>query len=211
MAYDSSKLSTITSGYKEYTINATETLSVLLGAAYFSGVTAGTIIRTTDGVEGALPYPASGFFLVIDAAGTATVLGGATATPNAEVVTATNVITASENGKTFYLNSATEFVSTLPAPALGLKYTFIVSAAPSGASYTIVTTSSANIIKGQIYSSDLNAASDADFETSGGDTISFVDSKSVAGDCVTVESDGTNWFARGFCSVFDAITITTAS
>lgn len=138
-------------------------------------------------------------------------VGGVAFVPNGEVVTSTNVITAAESGKTFFLNSATEFVSTLPAPALGLTYTFIVSAAPSGASYTIVTNSSANIIKGHVLSSDLNAAGDSDFETSGGDTISFVDAKAVAGDTVTVVSDGTNWFASGRCTVFDAITITTAS
>lgn len=140
--------------------------------------------------------------------------GGATpllGPDTAEVVTATNVITASESGKTFFLNSATEFVSTLPAPAIGLKYTFIVTAAPSGADYTIVTNATANVIKGHVLSSDLNAASDADFETSGGDTISFVSAKAVAGDRVEVISDGTSWFASGRCTVFDAITITTAS
>jgi hypothetical protein len=131
--------------------------------------------------------------------------------PVTEVVNATNVITAAESGSVFFLNSATEFVSTLPAAAAGLKFTFIVTAAPSGASYTIVTDSSANIIKGQIYTLDVNSTTDADFETSGGDTISFVDAKSVAGDTVELICDGTNWFARGFCSVFDAITITTAS
>lgn len=130
---------------------------------------------------------------------------------SAETVTATNAILDSETGKTFFLNSGTEFVSTLPAPAAGLRYTFIVTAAPSGADYTIVTTSSANIIKGSVYSSDLNAASDADFETSGGDTVSFVSAKAVAGDRVEVFCDGTNWFAYGFCTAFDAITITTAS
>lgn len=210
MAYDSSKLSTITSGYKEYTINAAETLDVLLGAAYFSGVTAGTVIRVTDGTIDAVPLPASGFFLVVGAAGTATILGGATATPNAEVVTAANVITAAENGKTFFLNSATEFASTLPAPALGLKYKFVVSAAPSGASYTITTTSSANIIVGQATSAE-DAAGSVDFEATGCDTISFVDAKAVIGDWVEVVSDGTNWFACGGCSVQDAITFTTAS
>lgn len=138
-------------------------------------------------------------------------VGGVAFVPNGEVVTATNAITAAESGKTFFLNSATEFVSTLPAPSLGLTYTFVVSAAPSGASYTIVTTSSANIIKGHVLSSDLNAAGDSDFETSGGDTISFVDAKAVAGDTVVVVSDGTSWFASGRCTVFDAITITTAS
>ena len=132
-------------------------------------------------------------------------------TTSVEVVTATNVITAAESGKTFFLNSATEFVSTLPAAAAGLRYTFIVTAAPSGADYTIVTDSSANIIKGQVYTLDVNSAIDPDFEATGADTISFVSAKAIAGDRVDVVCDGTNWFAYAFCSVFDAVTITTAS
>jgi hypothetical protein len=131
--------------------------------------------------------------------------------PTAETVTAANTITAEESGKTFFLSSATEFASTLPAAAAGLRYTFIVAAAPSGASYTITTDSSANIIKGQVYTLDVNSVTDPDFEATGGDTISFVDAKAIAGDKVEVICDGTNWFAYGFCSVFDAITITTAS
>jgi hypothetical protein len=129
----------------------------------------------------------------------------------AEVVAATNVIAASESGSVFFLNAATEFVSTLPAPALGLNFEFIVTAAPSGADYTIFTTSGANIIKGQVYTLDVNSGTDPDFETSGGDTISFVSAKAVAGDRVVIRCDGTNYFAYCFCSVFDAITITTAA
>jgi hypothetical protein len=144
----------------------------------------------------------------------ATTLSG-TKTPVAlgatETRTAATTLTAADNGKTIFLNSATEFATTLPAPAAGLAFTFIVSAAPSGASYTVVSASSANIIKGQVYTVDVNSATDPDFETSGGDTISLVDGKAVAGDRVDVVCDGTNWFAYGFCSVFDAITITTAS
>jgi hypothetical protein len=34
-----------------------------------------------------------------------------------EDVTATNVLTAAETGKVFFLNSSTEFVTTLPAVA----------------------------------------------------------------------------------------------
>lgn len=128
-----------------------------------------------------------------------------------ETVTAANTITAEETGTTFFLSSASEFASTLPAPAAGLRYSFIVAAAPSGASYTITTNGSSNIILGQVYTLDVNSATDPDFETSGGDTISFVDGKAVKGDRVDVISDGTNWYAYGFCSVFDAITITTAS
>lgn len=128
-----------------------------------------------------------------------------------EVVTATNVISEDESGKTFFLNSATEFVSTLPAPKLGMRFTFIVKAAPASASYTIVTSGSANVIKGAVFSSDLNAASDGDIETSGGDTITLVDSKAVAGDRVELFCDGTYWYAHAFCSAFDAVTFTTAS
>lgn len=128
-----------------------------------------------------------------------------------EIVTATNVITTEESGKTFFLNSSTEFVSTLPAPQIGLKYSFVVTAAPSGANYTVVTNASANVIKGQCYTVDVNSATDPDFETSGCDTISFVSAKAVAGDRVDVVCDGTNWFAYAFSSVFDAITFTTAS
>ena len=127
---------------------------------------------------------------------------------SSEIVTATNVITAAESGKTFFLNAATEFVSTLPAVAAGLKYSFIVTGAPSGASYTIVTNASANIIKGLVLPAD-GAAGDT--ETAGADTISFVDGQAVAGDRVDVICDGTNWFAYGKCKVAAGITITTAS
>lgn len=128
----------------------------------------------------------------------------------AEVVAATNEITAAESGSTFYLSAGTEFVSTLPAPALGLRYTFIVAAAPSGASYTVVTNGSANVMLGHVLTSQ-DAGGSADSETSGGDTLSFVDAKAVVGDRADFESDGTSWFVRASSKVFDAITITTAS
>jgi hypothetical protein len=124
----------------------------------------------------------------------------------AEVVTATNVITANETGKTFFLNSTTEFVSTLPAPALGLKYKFIVSGAPSGASYTVIAASSATIIVGHVLTSDIDGAGDGDTETSGVLTITFVDGVAVKGDQVELECDGTNWYATASCKTYNAIT-----
>lgn len=123
----------------------------------------------------------------------------------AETRTAANELTAAESGKTIFLNSATEFATTLPAPAVGLRFKFVVAAAPSGASYTVVTNGSANIIKGSVSSADLNAASDSAIAT-GADTITFVDSKAIVGDWIEVVSDGTNWYLSGCCSVFDAIT-----
>lgn len=127
-----------------------------------------------------------------------------------ETVTATNVITAAESGKTFFLSSGTEFVSTLPAPAAGLSFRFIVAAAPSGASYTVVTNSSANVMLGHVLTSQ-DAGGSADSETSGGDTLTFVDAKAVVGDWAEFISDGTSWFVQASSKVFDAITITTAS
>ncbi len=124
-----------------------------------------------------------------------------------EVVTSTNVIAASESGSTFFLSSATEFVSTLPVVAAGLNFRFIVGAAPSGASYTIVTNASANIIKGKQFSAD-GAAGDTGTSD---DTITFVDGQSVAGDMIEIHSDGTSWFAYGFSAVAAGITFTTAS
>ena len=126
---------------------------------------------------------------------------------NAVVVSATKAVAAAESGSTFFLSSGTEFVSTLPAPAIGLRYTFIVAAAPSGASYTVVTTSSANIIKGIHFSS----AGDAGDSGTADDTITFVDGQAVAGDRVEVISDGTSWFAYAFSDVAAGITFTQAS
>ena len=121
--------------------------------------------------------------------------------------TAASTLTAADSGKTLLLNSATEFVTTLPAPVAGLSFTFIVKAAPVGAAYTVVTNGGANIIKGQQYNSEGVAG---DTGTSD-DTITFVASSSVAGDRVEVISDGTSWFAYAFCTLAASITFTTAA
>ena len=125
---------------------------------------------------------------------------------NAEVVAATNVLTAAESGKTFFLTSATEFATTLPAPALGLNYTFIVGAAPASASYTVVTNAAAQILAGHVLTS---ATAIGDSENAAtGTTITFVDGQSVVGDKAYVVSDGTSWFASCMCAVAAGITIT---
>ena len=126
-------------------------------------------------------------------------------TNNVEVVTATNTITADESGSTFFLNSATEFVSTLPAPAAGLRYKFIVTAAPSGASYTVVTNGSSNVIQGIV---EVNGAAVAGADE---DTITFADGAAAVGDWCEVISDGTNWYVSGQGVGAGAITLTQAS
>lgn len=125
-----------------------------------------------------------------------------------EVVTATNVITAAETGSVFFLNSATEFASTLPAVAAGLHFTFIVTAAPSGASYTVAG-ASGTPIHGMVLSKDLNGATDSGTTAGTGVlTLTFVDSKSVKGDNAEFWCDGTDWFVVARTGGnFDAITL----
>jgi hypothetical protein len=134
-------------------------------------------------------------------------IGAITGLETVTTLTAASTLTTAQSNTIFFLSSATEFVTTLPAPAAGLMYTFIVGAAPSGASYTVVTSASANIIKGQA----VNAAGVAGDTGTADDTISFVDGQAVAGDQVTVISDGTSWFAKAFCAVAAGVTFTQAS
>ena len=121
-----------------------------------------------------------------------------------EVVSATNVLAASESGKTMFLNSATEFVTTLPAPALGLNFTFVVTAAPSGASYTVIAAAGATILKGHAVSS---AGATGASSTTGVLTLTFVDGQAVVGDRAYVVSDGTNWWVFASSKVVAGITL----
>lgn len=123
----------------------------------------------------------------------------------ATILTAARTVRADESGKTFYLDLAAGFVTTLPAVALGLRYTFVVKTAPTG-SHTIVCPGAAALFKGQVLTVDVNSATDPDFDTTAVATLTFVLNKSVAGDKIVVECDGTNWFYVASCSVFDAIT-----
>jgi hypothetical protein len=124
-----------------------------------------------------------------------------------KILTATYTVPQTENGTIYYLNATTEFVTTLPLPFLGAEYEFIVKAAPSGASYTVVTNGSANIIVGL----QVDAAAAAGDTGTTDDTISFVDSQAVAGDRVVLRSDGTKWYAYATSKVAAGITFTTAS
>lgn len=115
---------------------------------------------------------------------------------NSEVVAATNVIEASESGKTFFLNAAGGFTSTLPAPALGLRFRFIVKTAPT-TSYVITTNGGSNIMYGHM----LERAGTAGVAGAARDTFNFVANQSIIGDWVEFYSDGTNWYYHGMVDV----------
>ena len=127
--------------------------------------------------------------------------GNVETNPQSEVVTTTNVILASESRKTFYLNASGGFTSTLPAPAIGLKYTFIVKGAPLTA-YIITTNGGDNILQGFFLDivGELSAITAQD-------TLNFVANKALPGDRLEVESDATSWFCKAFSKVDGGITV----
>jgi len=108
-----------------------------------------------------------------------------------EDTTAANSLLYTECGKTIFLNSTTEFATTLPAPQAGCSFQFIVKAAPSGASYTVLTSGGSNLIDGVVV---VNGASVACADE---DTLTFTDGAAVSGDMVSLYSDGTNWYVSG--------------
>jgi len=138
-----------------------------------------------------------------------TVAGAGNNAAKIVALTAATTLTASQSGKLFTLGTAGGFTTTLPAPQAGLEYEFVVKVAPTTA-YIIATKGSSNIIYGVIASADLNAAGDTGCAQAS-DTITFVANKAVIGDSVKLISDGTNWYAKGFCTAFDALTGTQAS
>lgn len=156
--------------------------------------------------------------LLVDASGNATlpgtlaVTGVATFTgvpvfsggvvEGAEVVTATNVITASESGKTFYLDAAGGFASTLPAAALGLYFNFVVKTAPTSVGYTIGTNAGANVFYGMFE----ERAGTAGVAGAAQDLITLVANNAIIADYCTVRSDGTNWHVHGMVNVAAGVT-----
>lgn len=122
-------------------------------------------------------------------------------------VTTTATISAADHNGQVLLNSATGFVTTLPAPIAGFQCEVISKLANTSGNHTIVTATSSNIIKGMQFS----AAGDAGDTGTADDTISFVANSSVAGDRVVLRSDGTSWFAYAHSTLAASITFTQAS
>jgi hypothetical protein len=123
---------------------------------------------------------------------------------NVETVAAANILTADESGKTFFLNLAGGFQTTLPAPAVGLRFTFIVKTAPT-TNYTIVTNGTTQkVLKGLV----LVAADGVGDVSAGGTTATFAANEALPGDRIDMICDGTIWYMKGFAQVAAGITIT---
>jgi hypothetical protein len=125
-------------------------------------------------------------------------------TDNAEIITAAETLTALKSGQTFFLNTAGGFTVTLPAPALGLRYRFIVKTAPT-TSY-VIASHAADLIIGQAHSS---TGGNADSETTAGASeMNFAANVALAGDWAEFISDGTYWYAQAFSDADAGVTFT---
>jgi hypothetical protein len=123
---------------------------------------------------------------------------------NAVTLVATKAVSADESGTTFFLNHATEFTSTLPAPANGLRYKFICAVIPSGANFIVATNAAAAVIQGLVTTAaDGGVGVGVDEKQ-----INFVADQAAVGDWIELISDGTNWYASGACAVAAGITFT---
>ncbi|MCK5132403.1 MAG: hypothetical protein KAR40_09675 [Candidatus Sabulitectum sp.] len=125
--------------------------------------------------------------------------------PN-ETTTATDTLTASQCGSTIFLNSATEYLTTLPTPSAGCYFKIVVKAAPASASYTIATNASANILIGGVNELEVDTSDDGPYSAVG-DLITFVDGVAVVGDYVEMISDGTSWYLNGQTNADGGVTI----
>jgi hypothetical protein len=121
--------------------------------------------------------------------------------------------TASNCGKTYFLNDATEFETILPAVSsagAGCAFRFVVKDAPESADYTIVTgNSKENVLIGGINELEVDTNDDGPY-TSDGDTITFKDGVAVVGDYVYLISDGTSWYLEGQTNADGGATLTQA-
>jgi hypothetical protein len=122
-------------------------------------------------------------------------------------LTALSTLTMTDSGQTFYLTSATEFATTLPAVgyASGFNARFVVGAAPSGASYTVVCPTAA--IHGTVLSPADATGDSAGTAGTAVATVTFVDTKAKIGDYVDLSCDGTFYYVSGSTTLFDSVTL----
>lgn len=124
---------------------------------------------------------------------------------NYEIVTGGNVVTASESGKTFILNSTTAFATTLPAKAAGLRFDFWCGPLEvTGGNHTIIV----NAADDDTFFGSINCAG-AVVVCDTKATITLVADKFTAGDRVTVFNDGTNWYVDGNIAIAAGCTFDT--
>lgn len=126
-----------------------------------------------------------------------------------ETVTATNVLTAAETGKTMFLSAAAGFLTTFPTPAAGLRYKFIVKTAPTSNGYTFTPSGgTADIIVVSVNELETDTTEDGPWDDNA-DLVTLVANVSVQGDFLDVYCDGTKWYMIGQTNADGAVTTAT--
>jgi hypothetical protein len=114
---------------------------------------------------------------------------------NVETVITTNVIASTECGKTFFLDLAGGFTSTLPAPVAGCKFKFIAVTAPTTA-YIVASNAGADIIHITVNELETDTGDDGPWDDNA-DAVSFAANVAATGDFLECVSDGTGWYCDG--------------
>ena len=104
-------------------------------------------------------------------------------------LSAATTITADQSGTTFLLSGVVGYAITLPSPAAGLKYKFIVQDLFATTDWVITATGA--IMYGPLMElSSIQAVA-------GATTINLELGADTIGDWISLESDGTNWYVSG--------------
>ena len=128
-------------------------------------------------------------------------------------LSAASSLSETDSGSIFLLNSATEFATTLPSVAdagIGWYCKFVVKAAPSSASYTIVEKAADDtdvIICNGINELEVDTSDDGVFNA-GCTTITFADGVAIKGDFIDIWCDGTNYYVSGQTKADGGVTAT---
>ena len=118
----------------------------------------------------------------------------------ATVLSVAKTLTALDNGVTYIMTAAAGKTITLPAPAAGLKFKFVVGLAFATTNWIVKV--NGGVINGPLVVN--GAALPAVAETQ----INFALAAEALGDYVELVSDGTNWFVSGCGNASGSITAT---
>jgi hypothetical protein len=120
-------------------------------------------------------------------------------------LTENRILTDSDSGKTYFLNATGGLTVTLPSPRGGVNFEFIVKTAPTTGNYRVYAKDGAEIIRGNIMTTDVNSNLMPDRETGGTENVKFISGIARIGDSLKIISDGTYWYANGFTAVIDGL------
>jgi len=129
----------------------------------------------------------------------------------ATALIAAKTLVEGDSGKTFYLNLAGGFTTTLPTIAeagTGWSVNFIIMTAPTTA-YIITedATADTNVLTGGFSCSELTDAAVAAY-TGAATQINFVASQAAIGDNVSIMCDGNRFYIQGHTNLQAGVTIT---